>query len=108
MGRTLEVEVAKQAAERKASTQAQPGEQVGSKSIGGGDLPPPKGDTRDIVGHAVGMGGSTYQRAKQGESLPGGRANPSPVDKFGEGTHKARVTATKTRHPGQNPGGHRR
>ncbi len=64
LGRKLEEEVAKQAAERKASTQAQPGEQVGD-SIGGGKLPPPKGKTRDIVGKAIGMGGSTYQSAKR-------------------------------------------
>ena len=61
LGRKLEEEVAKQAAQRKASTQAQPGK----GKVGAGNLPEPKGETRDIVGKAVGMGGSTYQHAKQ-------------------------------------------
>jgi len=51
VGRTLEVEVAKQAAERQGTrTDLQPS----------GNLPEgSRGQTRDIVGHAVGMGGST-------------------------------------------------
>jgi len=54
VGRKLEEEVARQATERKASHGAAPGRPVNT----GGDSPQVKGQTRDIVGKAVGMGGS--------------------------------------------------
>ena len=60
MGRKLEEEVARQRAENTEANLPR-----------GGNLPDrEKGDTRDVVGHAVGMGGSTYQHAKS-EPLPG-------------------------------------
>ena len=61
LGRRLEEEAAKQAAERRNQAEGRP---QGSK-VSSGDLPQQKGATRDIVGKAVGMGGSTYQHAKQ-------------------------------------------
>ena len=61
MGRVLEEEVAKRKVEESAANLKQ-GDVVPRRD----NLPHrEKGTTRDIVGKAVGMGGSTYQHAKQ-------------------------------------------
>jgi hypothetical protein len=64
-GRRIEELEKPEAARRQAASQAKKGVKVGVQ--GGGNLPPPenKGKTRDKVGEALGVSGSTYDRAKQ-------------------------------------------
>lgn len=65
LGRAIEALERPEAAKRQQSTQAKPGERVGD--VGGGKLPPPenKGKTREKVGEALGISGSTYEKAKR-------------------------------------------
>lgn len=75
LGRALEELERGCAAARKRATQAKPGQQVGQGSENF-TAPIARGETREIVGGAVGMSGPTYQRAKavveasEDESLP--------------------------------------
>ena len=63
LGRRLEALEKPKAAERKAATQAKPGE----GKTGAGNLPAPEnsGETREKVGEALGVSGSTYAHAKE-------------------------------------------
>lgn len=61
LGRELEKLERVQAKERKAATQAKPGDKVGAVNF---TAPSDTGYTRDKVGAAIGMSGVTYQRAK--------------------------------------------
>jgi hypothetical protein len=63
LGRVIEAIEKPAAAERKAATQARPGE----GKVGGVPGAPPKnkGKTRDRVGRALGVKGETFERAKQ-------------------------------------------
>ena len=69
VGEKLEVMAREEAKARQQATQAKPGNDGKNPiSTGGGNLPAlvdtPKGDTRDLVGAAVGMSGKSYQAAK--------------------------------------------
>lgn len=65
IGMRLEALEKPKAEERKASSQAKPGNDGKHPTTGSGKLPEPvKGDTRDKVAAAVGMSGKTYEKAK--------------------------------------------
>lgn len=65
IGAALEEMERPKAAERKAATQAKPGHgRVGAENFTAPEKQRIHGETRDIIGAAVGMSGVTYQRAK--------------------------------------------
>ncbi len=64
IGLAIEERERAKAAQRKAATQAHPGERVGGEKFSSPIFPGPTGKTVDIVGHAIGLSGPTYSRAK--------------------------------------------
>ena len=99
LARRLEELERPKAAERKASSQAKPGERIGS-----GKSPEPmagsrhRRETREIVGQAVGMSGQTYQRAKGGRGEGRGWRSCRSGRPTGDGRDRQSETRLRTRH----------